>query len=342
VPSVAVRILHREPAAGAGPLERALAAMRLAAGDRVRAAVDALGADTRVVASATDARSFGERLRELAITMPGDSGLVVLGSGSVAAARPGDLAPFVGTAARGARVALANNRYSADIVAVACSGILRDVPDLTSDNALPRWLDEAAGYQVDDLRGRWRLQVDIDTPIDGLLLGLDVPDGGRVTEAVARVRALAGEPLAELLVAGRTSAASLRWLERSTRARVRAFVEERGLRTSRPEQRPPASLLGAVLERDGPRSLGAHVGRLADAALIDSRVLLAPRLGADEAAWPSPEDRYASDLLLPERITDPWLRELTIAAREALIPIVLGGHTLVGPGIRLAVGARRR
>ena len=28
-------------------------------------------------------------------------------------------------------------------------------------------------------------------------------------------------------------------------------------------------------------------------------------------AWPAPEDRYASDLLLPDRVADPWLRELT-------------------------------
>ncbi len=77
---------------------------------------------------------------------------------------------------------------------------------------------------------------------------------------------------------------------------------------------------------------------LADAALVDSRVLLAHRLGADERAWPRPEDRFASDLLLHEAIADPWLRDLTRAAAEAPIPVLLGGHTLVGPGARLAVG----
>jgi hypothetical protein len=82
------------------------------------------------------------------------------------------------------------------------------------------------------------------------------------------------------------------------------------------------------------------LARLGDAALVDSRVLLAHRLGADEVAWPAAEDRYASDLLLHERIADAWLRELTRSAAEAAIPIVLGGHTLVGPGLRLAV--RRR
>jgi hypothetical protein len=105
--------------------------------------------------------------------------------------------------------------------------------------------------------------------------------------------------------------------------------------------RPPASLLGIQLDTAGPEELGTLFARLGDAAIVDSRVLLAHRLGADEAAWPAPEDRYASDLLLPDRVRDPWLRTLTIAAREAAIPILLGGHSLVGPGARLLIGRNR-
>ncbi len=74
---------------------------------------------------------------------------------------------------------------------------------------------------------------------------------------------------------------------------------------------------------------------LADAAVVDTRVLLADRLGADEAAWPGAEDRFASDLLLADRVGDPWLRELTAGSLVAPTPIVLGGHSLVGPGIPL-------
>jgi hypothetical protein len=150
---------------------------------------------------------------------------------------------------------------------------------------------------------------------------------------------------AEVLVAGRTSATTLRWLETGTAARIRALVEERGLRASSRQaradaptattQRAPASVLGRVLDHEGPEALGAVLARLADAALVDTRVLLAHRLGADEHAWPSPEDRFASDLLLADRIADPWLRALTRSAADAPIPVVLGGHTLVGPGVRL-------
>ena len=100
-------------------------------------------------------------------------------------------------------------------------------------------------------------------------------------------------------------------------------------------------MLGALLDRDGPASLGRLLAELGEAALVDSRVLLAHRHGVDQAAWPAAEDRFASDLLLHERIADPWLRELTQAAASAPIPIVLGGHTLVGPGLRLALRLRR-
>ena len=61
----------------------------------------------------------------------------------------------------------------------------------------------------------------------------------------------------------------------------------------------------------------------------------------DERRWPSPEDRFASDLLLSERIRDPWLRELTQSAASSLIPVLLGGHSLVGPGVRLLLRPRR-
>ena len=240
---------------------------------------------------------------------------------------------------------LVNNRYSADVLAIAAADALARLPDMASDNGLPRWLAETAGYEVTDLRRRWRLGVDIDGPLDMVLIGRsawpqDAPTGlvDRVTERLAAVRAVARDPHAELIVAGRTSAAGLAWLERRIPARTRAFVEERGMRTAVGGQRPPRSVLGALLDRDGPAALGSILSELGEAALVDSRVLLAHRRGADEAAWPAAEDRFASDLLLHDRIADPWLRALTRSAAEAAIPIVLGGHTLVGPGLRLAIG----
>lgn len=301
--------------------------------------------DVRIIDDGAGPSGFGRRVREAAADL-GDAGLVLLGSGSVPLATAADRRAFVAVGGGPPGHALTNNRYSADVIAVAGGRTLAGLPDVASDNGLPRWLAEQRGFAVDDLRGRWRLQVDLDGPLDALLLGASL--GGAVpTEAVletlARVRRVAADAGGELVIAGRTSAGGLAWLEGATASRTRALVEERGFRTrTDPGQRPVASTLGLLLESSGPDALGAILARLGDAAFVDSRVLLAQRFGADERAWPAAEDRFASDLLLADRIADPWLRALTAAARDAPIPIVLGGHSLVGPGLRLVFGRTRR
>ncbi|HET7182455.1 MAG TPA: hypothetical protein VFI15_09510, partial [Candidatus Limnocylindrales bacterium] len=190
----------------------------------------------------------------------------------------------------------------------------------------------------------WRLGIDLDSPLDVLLTRGQLPadiDTAAVHDRIGRLRVVSADAHAELLAAGRTSAWTLRWLERRTASRTRALIEERGLRASRGAARPPRSVLGLVLDDRGPAALGAVLAELGDGAIVDSRVLLAHRLGADERRWPPAEDRFASDLLLPERIRDPWLQALTESARDARIPVLLGGHTLVGPGLRLVLSGRR-
>lgn len=381
----AVWILHAPAADTAGPLERWVAAERAVLAERHRHGFQRAGATSvRIVSGPPDDTPFGARLRQLVAThRPG--GVVVLGSGSVPLATAADRRAFVDTAASNERHALTNNRYSSDIVAIGCAERLLDVPDLAGDNALPRWLEEVAGYTVAGRR-RWRLAIDIDGPLDLVLTGKVAALAGAAKSAVdidgavakgvtspdvryrttpvgrdeisldvaldrlAAVASVATDRRAELVLAGRTSASTLAWLERSIAARIRALVEERGLRASsslaqsraggaRTRTRPPVSVLGMVLDRDGPAALGERLGQLGDAAVVDTRVLLAHRLGPDEADWPSAEDRFASDLLLADRIHDRWLRDLTASAAAAPIPVVLGGHTLVGPGLRLVLAS---
>jgi hypothetical protein len=359
---VAVRIFHP----GAPPTRSALAtwlhAAKTGLAERHARRFQRVGAeDVRVVVDPSGRRSFGARLRTLAGELAGFDGLVILGSGALALATTADLRRFVAAARQPGR-ALANNCFSADIVAIGGLNVLGSLPNLRTDNALPRWLAEVAAYRVADLRASWRLGVDLDSPLDVILTGLDRRHGTAPPRGIdpapqrarlAGLRQVAADPGAELLVAGRTSAGTLSWLERRAGCRVRALVEERGLRASvdaalvrdrprpsNPAGRPPASVLGALLERDGPEALGPILARLADGAVVDSRVLLAHRYGRDESAWPPAADRFASDLLLPDQVGDPWLRALTASAAAAPIPVVLGGHTLVGPGLRLALGRR--
>jgi hypothetical protein len=346
---VDVAILHPEAAADSGPLGRAVAAAKLeVAEEHVRGFTVAGATRARVVAGPPDGRPFGARLRAIVGEL-GDGGLIVLGSGAIPLATARDRREFVAAARASASRALTNNRYSGDVIAVSrARSTLRDVPDMASDNALPRWLAEEASVPVEDLRRRWRLGVDVDGPLDLVLLGgrwasgLGAETVAPVGSSLAAIRTAIDDPSAELVVAGRVSAANLAWLEARTASRTRALVEERGLRTRRDGQRPAASVLGALLDRDGPGALGGLLASLGDAAIVDTRVLLAHRFGADQAGWPQAEDRFASDLLLPQGVGDPWLRELTASALAAPIPVVLGGHTLVGPGLRLAIGRRPR
>lgn len=356
---VVVLVLHPSAPPGAGPLEAWHAAARDRLAEAHRAGFAAAGADeVRLVGGPPDDTSFGARLRDL-VEREWPGGVVVLGAGAVPLATPADRRAFVEAAKSPEPRALTNNRFSSDITAISRADLLRDLPDLAADNPLPRWLAEVRGVPVRERRG-WRLGVDVDGPLDLVLLErararVRVPtppaaaDPGRVARRLEDLAEVAAARRSELLVAGRTSAATLRWLERHAAARVRALVEERGLRASAREalggadrdaagRRPPRSALGGLVDRDGPEAFGAILAELGDAALVDTRVLLAHRFGADERRWPPAEDRFASDLLLHERVADPWLRALTRSAADAPIPVVLGGHTLVGPGIRLAVG----
>lgn len=341
---VTVLVLHPPRPVDAGPLVGALDEARRSLARRHVERFRAAGAVEARIVEERDDIPFGARLRRLVADLP-TSGLVLLGSGALPLAGTADYRDFVAAAADDGPRALANNRYSSDAIAVAAAGILRHVPDLPADNSLPRWLEEVAGYPVDDLRQRRRLGVDLDSPVDLVLLGLPLPAdaaaGSPLPGRLAAVRTVLADRRSEVTVAGRTSAATLAVLETRTACRIRALVEERGLHaTSRLAMadpgvaaRPPASTLGLLLDLAGPAALGRFLARLGEAAVVDSRVLLAHRLGPDERAWPVAEDRFASDLLLPGRVRDPWLRELTAAALAAPIPILLGGHTLVGPGL---------
>ncbi|MBX3028597.1 MAG: hypothetical protein KF809_00420 [Chloroflexi bacterium] len=352
-----VIIPHPPLPAGAGRLVRELTDVRIALAGSHAETFAAAGGEPFLPAVTRD-DTFGSWVADFVQGRRG--GVVLVGFGAVPLLRPRDARALVRVARSRERVALTNNRFSSDVCAVGDMRVLRDLPPLTADNGLPRWLEANRGVRVRELGARRRLGIDLDTPLDLALLrdvaalpgsarhgvdhrywvdrlGLDVPRR-------AEIRRVLADPTAELLVAGRTSGRTIRWLERHAACRVRAWVEERGMRaasaTERPDggtrpSRPPASILARLLEHEEPEALGAIVAHCADGAVIDTRVLLAARLGRDERAWPSAEDRFASDLLRADRVRDPWLAALTRSAAAAEVPILLGAHTLVGPGLPL-------
>ena len=120
----------------------------------------------------------------------------MLGSGSIPLATAADRRALVAAAGASTGGALTNNRYSSDVIAIACAEVLAGLPDLPSDNALPRWLAEVAGYPVEELTGR-RLRFDVDDPLDLVLLRRARPSSPlRVPPGIdtSRVRGRAGRP----------------------------------------------------------------------------------------------------------------------------------------------------
>jgi len=362
---VDVVIFHQEPRDGDPPLVRLLAEARSAlirhqvglfrrAG---AARLEVLPGREDEAPTGPRAGSFGERLARL-VADAGIRRLIVMGSGAVPRLTLRDARALVAAAGATGRRAVTNNRYSSDVCGVSDAGALRDLPPLPSDNALPRWLEERAGFAVRELGGRERLALDLDSPLDLALLALApraprplvrlAADVGIEIPRLAELRDLARDPRRELLVFGRSGSHTLQWLERNVRCRVRFLAEERGLRASSPlaiggaspatdgtAARPPRSTLGRLLDVSWPDALASVVADLADGGIIDTRVLMAHHWERDEDRWPTPADRFASDLLRPDDVADPWLAALTLSAASATIPIMLGAHTLIGPGIPL-------
>jgi hypothetical protein len=136
-------------------------------------------------------------------------------------------------------------------------------------------------------------------------------------------------PAKQVIIAGRVPQSTWAYLEGKTLCWMRVFSEERGMRASgRLADGLVRSLLADYLEWIGLGGFFQEMSELADAMFLDSRVIMAAH-----KSWPSPADRFNSDLRRPDEIADRFLREFTAAAITAPIPVVLGGHSLVSGGL---------
>jgi hypothetical protein len=257
---------------------------------------------------------------------------------------------------------VANNRFSADAFVVAgdLAAALAALETCDSDNAAPRRLSEA-GFTWRDLGGARWARFDVDTTLDLALLRLAgrlegtrpleptvrgflemarLPGGGALdVPHLERLGDVIRDREGELVVAGRVPAATMAELETETACRVRAFVEERGMRSAR-RSAQPRSLLAAFMNRTSPAELMAELSALGDGVVLDTRVLMAAQGGsADASAWPAEEERLASDFGDASRVSTAWLRELTESAAHAPVPVLCGGHALVSDGLRIIVAA---
>ena len=287
---------------------------------------------------------FGRRLaalvQELDVQRP-----VYVGAGGVPLFRGSDLAAIARHLAEGENIVIANNYFSADLVAFTPGAALQRIDLPAGDNLLPRLLHDQAGLESRPLPRSSATQFNIDSPADLAILKLAGGAGAHLSRFLADFEAALEpyrhlmsrlvNPKAEVLLAGRVGSQVWSYLESETACRVRIYSEERGMQAAgRDTSGEVRSLLAFHLRAVGCQRFFAELAELADAVCIDTRPLLA-HLGV-QATRP---DRFWSDLGCAAKIEEPFLREFTEAAQQAPVPVLLGRHSLVAGGLMLLTEA---
>jgi len=298
--------------------------------------LDGLDAEAvRPVQSPTHGFHFGETLQRLIREYRLD-GFLYFGSGSGGLVSPRQLQRMVDFAGRSAPSGLFNNFYSCDFAAVSGAQSLLDLQLPSADNPLGFALADS-GISCYALPRCLETQYDIDTPIDLLLLGAselggpylrryvdDVPFEHPFIEPVLK---LFTERSAHIALLGRVNPENWSRFEREVACRTSGLIEGRGMRAASLRVDP---LLHQLLKENGIPNFFRLLANSADGAMLDTRPLLCGR-----GELPTPHDRFSSDLLLPDDVTDPVWRAFTEEALSSPIPILLGGHSLLSGGLHL-------
>ena len=278
---------------------------------------------------------FGETLQAIVQDHRLDSALY-FGSGSGALLDHEDLSGLVTFAQRRDAAALFNNFYSCDFAAFSDTAVLTRQPLPANDNGIGFLLADA-GVRCYGLPRSVKTQFDLDTPTDAMLLHASERGGRRlrtflenqtfdhpalqgVLDALTRREAL-------LYVVGRVSPVTWQAFETQVACRTAGIVEGRGMKAY--ARRRPL-VMPRLFENEGWDRFFAALQDASDAAIIDSRPLLAP-----DGNLPSPDQRFASDLCRLSDLRDRRWLEFTEQAAACSIPVLLGGHSLVSGGLYL-------
>jgi hypothetical protein len=276
--------------------------------------------------------------------------VVYVGGGAMPLATSSALADLALAVSGASTCVVSNNLFSADMVAFYPASALERIVLPTTDNDLAWLLHFKAGLPHATTVKNLATSFDVDTPTDLAVLHL-VSGGAPFAQTVGpnlsafldgvpgalpalarnveRAYAAMATRRAQVFVAGRVSSWTWRRMEINLPSQTRIVSEERGMRASGRETRGEVhSLLGMFADVVGVKGLVQALETSSDVAFLDTRVLFA-HMGLS----PGRAERFASDALAAQEIADPWIRDLTQAAANASIPIVLGGHSLIAGGV---------
>lgn len=286
-----------------------------------------------------EAWHFGRRLTEVVLRY-GLHRPVYVGSGLPLVKRD-ELTALANGVAAAENAVVSNNFFSADMLGFVPGDVVTRVALPDNDRIVPRLLRDKAGLENRALKRSIENQFDIDTPGDLAMLAYSGRAGANLQRFIdstgidtSRLRSastLFTDRDAEVVVMGRVGTPTWQYLEAETACRVRMFAEERGLQAAGRDVNGEArSLVAFHIQAVGFERFFRQLAELGQGAFIDTRPLFA-HMGLK----PSRPDRFLSDAMTPEGIEDAWVRELTQAACEAPIPVVLGGASLVAAGVQL-------
>ncbi|MHB8926529.1 MAG: hypothetical protein ACYC9Q_02540 [Bacillota bacterium] len=282
--------------------------------------------------------NFGRRLLQT-IQARGLTNVFYMGGPAAPLIRQKDLAWVAARLREEKNIVVLNNVQSPDMVGFTPASALGGVPLPANDNELGYVLREAAGLRRLLIPNSAWINFDLDTPTDLALLSMQATVGRRTAEALKRftfdldklvkLRELFEVIGAEVALIGRVGPPVWAFLNMNFMCRFRVFSEERGMKAlGRQERGEVVSLVGHLIDREGPREFFRYLGSFCQAVVFDSRVLFA-HWKKDVSDW----DRFQSDLGRYDLVKDPQVREFTQAAVEASVPVILGGHALVSGGL---------
>lgn len=285
----------------------------------------------------TEGFHFGRCLRDVIVRFSIEN-VICMGGVAAPLLTPEEFGQVATTLKRERNLVIMNNVQSADLVAFAPARAIDEIELPDKDNPLGNLLRDIGLRRV-LIPNSGRVNFDIDTPTDVLVMGLHPGCGPRARKIIdslgwdqSKLRAfleVLRSDSAELAVIGRVGPAVIQYINSHMVHRMRVFSEERGMKALGREGRGEVvSLLGFMLHDLGPAKFFDYLSKVCSAALIDTRVIFA-HLRKKVSDW----DRFQSDLGAVELIEDPWVKEFTACAGNASIPVVLGGHSLVSGGL---------
>lgn len=286
-----------------------------------------------------DAFHFGERLKNV-INSRGLENVIYMGGVSAPLITPEEVTAIARDLRERKNVVVVNNVQSADLIAWTPGSAINHIELPSADNILGFRL-RRAGLSRILIPNSPRINFDIDTPTDILLLGMQPDVGPRAADEIARLgwddsniraaKEVFGTADSHVTLIGRVGPPIMQFISMNLITHLRVYSEERGMKAlGREESEEAISLVGQFIDSVGPYEFFRALGRLSQAVFFDTRVVF-----AHKKLHPTEWDRFNSDLGRYDLIKDPFIRDFTVAATKAGYPIVLGGHSLIYGGIWL-------